>query len=762
MNTRLNRTVGLAIVFSGFCGLCAQIIFIREFLIIFYGNELSIGFILAAWLFSVATGSYFFSLFSKRITHKITLFSVCLVLLGLLLPVCIILIRLSKVIMNFNPGEIVPLFAVAVAGFAFLFPACVLFGYIFALACSIYQPKSGIAAGKIINVYILEALGSCIAGLIVSAFLVPLFDALEIAVFTSTLSFLCALFLVFLARERFRKFLMFVYVGIIIIFSLFLTTSGITKLNSFLGRLQWRGYEVVASGNSVYANITVAKRGAQTVFFENGLLLSAMPGNREIAEHSIHFTLLEHQNPKNILLIGGGTGGLINEILKYPVGHVDYLEIDPLIIKFSKKYLPEGIKKSLEDKRVSILNVDARFFVKSSGKKYDCIIIHCGSPLTAQSNRYYTADFFTQLKERLNDGGVVSLSLNSSENYINKELRDFLRSIYVSLRESFADVKVIPGNEAYFIASDGGNYATYNYKELLQRLKERNIETKYVREYYLFSVLSKERVSYIENILDGKTKILPNYDFKPAGYFYNLIFWTTYFRDSVFTWLLKAANFVNIWLIFICFVFAVGLAGLTAGRLNFQRRIALFSVFITGFSAMCFQILILFSFQIIYGYLFYKLGFILTAFMSGLALGGYFSRKNMPAGDASEKLKFVQLLLSCFALILPLTVTWLMGAKSFLVNELGENIIFMLLPALCGVLTGMQFAYANKVCLKIEDEPGRLGGLTYALDLLGSCVAAFATAVFFIPVFGVLQTCLFVCGINLVVWIFLSINPGKP
>jgi len=757
MDARLNRIIGFSIILSGFCSLSTQILFIREFLIVFYGNELSIGFIFSSWLISVAIGSLAFSIFSKRITQKVTLFPLCLIVLSLILPFSLILIRLSKAIMNFNTGETVPLFPIAAASFVLLFPVCIFFGYMFALACGLYQSKIKNISGKISGVYILEAIGSGIAGILVSFFLVRLFDSLEIISFVCIFNLIAALLLIFFSKERLRKFLMVLCAIILILFSLLLLSSGIQKINTYVAKLQWKGYEVIASKNSIYSNITVAKRGKQIVFFENGLLIAAPADNKMIAEESVHFALLEHPNPKTVLLIGGGTAGLLDEILKYPVARVDYLEIDPLLIKLSKRYLPQEFKEGLSDKRVSIRNIDARLFVKSAKTKYDCIVVYAGSPQTAQLNRYYTVEFFRQLKDRLNSGGVVSFSLNSSENYMNKELKRFLRSIYVSLKKSFADIKVIPGDTAYFIASTDKNYLTYDYKELLRRLKERNIETKYVREYYLFSKLSRQRISYIENILHGKTVVTPNYDFKPAGYFYNLIFWTTYFKDSVFIWLLKSVDTLKIWLIFAVFIFTAGFFGfIRMKRASFRDEASLFSVAVTGFSAMSLQILILLNFQIIYGYLFYKLGFILSAFMIGLVLGSFCAAKFSIFKKAPRALKLTQFLIFIYALILPFVFNFLINTESLFMNKLGQNIVFILLPAICGILSGAQFSYANKICVKREDYSAKIGGLTYALDLYGSCIAAFVTAIFLIPVLGIFQACLLIAGMNLIAWLFLS------
>ena len=777
MDARLNKTLGFSIILAGFCSLSTQILFIREFLIVFYGNELSIGFIFASWLISVAIGSLGFSIFSKRLTQKVThkpvpptggmvqgaaLFSLCLIALSVILPFTLILIRLSKAIMNFNTGEAVPLFTIAAASFVLLFPVCVFFGFCFTLGCNLYQTKINAISGKIAGVYILEAIGSGFAGILVSFFLVRLFDSLEIIIFICIFNLVAALLLIFFSKERLRKFFLALCGVIIILFSLLLLSSGIQKINAYVAKLQWKGYEIVASENSIYSNITVAKRGKQIVFFENGLLITTPADNKMTAEESVHFALLTHPNPKTVLLIGGGTAGLLDEILKYPITQVDYIEIDPLLIKLSKQYLPREFREGLSDKRVKIENIDARSFVKSAKTKYDCIIICTGSPQTAQLNRYYTVEFFRLLKDRLNSGGVVSFSLNSSENYINKELKYFLQSIYLSLKKSFSNIKVIPADTAYFIASDDKNYPTYNYEELLRRLKERNIETKYVREYYLFSKLSKQRISYIENVLNEKPAGLPNYDFKPTGYFYNLIFWTTYFKDSVFTWLLKSVNAFTIWLIVIGFVFIAGLVGFVRRkRASFRDETSLFSVFVTGFSAMSLQILILLNFQIIYGYLFYKLGFILSAFMVGLVLGSFCAVKLSIFKEAFYTLRLTQFLIFLYALSLPFVFSFLINTKSLFVSKFGQNMVFILLPAICGILCGAQFSYVNRVCLKRGEDSARIGGLTYALDLYGSCIAAFVTAIFLIPVLGIFQSCLLIAGMNLFAWVFLSAKIGN-
>jgi spermidine synthase len=173
-------------------------------------------------------------------------------------------------------------------------------------------------------------------------------------------------------------------------------------------------------------------------------------------------------------LIGHGAGELTEELLKEPVKRIDYVELDPAIVTMTENYLPESYYKALEDSRVSIKNTDGRFFVKNTPDKYDCVIVRVGDPYTAQINRYYTVEFFDEVKRVLKEGGILSLALGSSESYISAPLGELLSSIYLSLKDVFSACLVIPGDTAYFIASDKSGYMTVDHNILEERVRERS------------------------------------------------------------------------------------------------------------------------------------------------------------------------------------------------------------------------------------------------------------------------------------------------
>ncbi|MBW2044889.1 MAG: spermidine synthase, partial [Deltaproteobacteria bacterium] len=100
-------------------------------------------------------------------------------------------------------------------------------------------------------------------------------------------------------------------------------------------------------------------------------------GHDEFAYHEMiaHVPLLVHPNPSKVLVIGGGDGGAVREILKHPeVKEVHLCEIDKEVVRASKKYFP-SLASSLDDPRVTIFYEDGARFVADNPSSYDALIV---------------------------------------------------------------------------------------------------------------------------------------------------------------------------------------------------------------------------------------------------------------------------------------------------------------------------------------------------------------------------------------------------
>jgi spermidine synthase len=247
-----------------------------------------------------------------------------------------------------------------------------------------------------------------------------------------------------------------------------------------------------------------------------------------------------------------------------------------------------------------------------------------------------------------------------------------------------------------------------------------------------------------------------NYDFRPVSYYYNLIFWAAHFRDNLFKGLLEAVNSGRIWLIVIVFGILVAVMGFLRKQ---KREVVLAAVLVMGFTQMSLQIVILLTFQIIYGYIFYKLGLLISCFMIGLALGSFWMTKAMPE-IKKDRAVFLRLqgAICLYPLCLAGIFSWLLSLNTATGSWIGANLIFPILPVAAGCISGAQFPLANKIYIGKREEVGRVAGLTYGLDLLGSCFGSTLAALFFIPLLGIPQTCLAIALLNLFVLIALILS----
>ncbi|KAB8127157.1 spermidine synthase [Gracilibacillus oryzae] len=118
-----------------------------------------------------------------------------------------------------------------------------------------------------------------------------------------------------------------------------------------------------------------------------------------------HVPLFTHPNPKHVLVVGGGDGGVIREILKHPsVEKAVLVDIDGKVIEFSKKYLPT-IAGKLEDPRVDVQVADGFLHIAESEKAYDVIMVDSTEPVGPAVN-LFTKGFYSGIANALKDDGI--------------------------------------------------------------------------------------------------------------------------------------------------------------------------------------------------------------------------------------------------------------------------------------------------------------------------------------------------------------------
>ena len=176
----------------GFTFTVTQGLLIRELLVEFYGNELSIGLILGSWLLLEAFGSGILGRFSIRWGIKPTGFAFLQFLFALFLPLCLLGVYSSRLIVGAIPGEGVGLLPIFWASFLILTPLAVIDGAMFAFGSVAFIHLTRQESPAIGRVYVYEAIGAIAGGLFFTYLFIPFLLSLQITIVLMGLNLLSA------------------------------------------------------------------------------------------------------------------------------------------------------------------------------------------------------------------------------------------------------------------------------------------------------------------------------------------------------------------------------------------------------------------------------------------------------------------------------------------------------------------------------------------------------------------------------------------
>ena len=740
-----------ALALCGFSAVVGQIVLMRELIQVFNGNEIALGILLATWLLWTAAGSGLTAAAGLGLRRPRLAVAALECLLAASFPAAVWALRGAKAFFQTVPGELVGPVPMLLTSLVCLSVFCAASGALFVAAARMAEAESGLSARAAAGTaYLLEAAGSGLGGILASVVLVRYCDAFQIAAIVGLLNLPVAAALVLRMRRR----QVAVLAGAAALAAVPLLAWVAPRWDAAARARLWRGFHVIAARDSVYGALTVTETGegeGGTIrsIYENGAILANAP-DPAAAEEAVDYALLEHAAPRRVLLIGGGVNGGVAEALKHPtVASLDYVELDPALIGMARQYFPAQTADFDSDPRVHLHFLDGRRYLAGTGAKFDAILVDVPDPQTAQLNRFYTAEFFRLARAHLEPGGLLAIQLRSSEETISPDLAAFLQSIRRTLAEVFPYQAAIPGEIIHFFGAMQPAVLTTDPQVLVGRLRERKLNTKYVREYFIPYRMMPDRMEQVETELAPSATTPVNRDFTPIAYAFDVVLWSAQFRSGYAGWF-RAAEHVEFgkvagWLA-IALLVGAGLLVFLPGRERRERAAAGSCVAVTGFTLMALEIFLLLGFQAVFGYVYTGLAILTGLLMAGIALG---SRLAMGRSGAAKgwRMVRVQLLLAAAGPTLLLAVS-LLGSFSSTAGEwIAAQMIFPALAALAGVLGGYQFVVAAGIFLRDRGERSGLGVL-YAIDLLGGCAGALALSTFLIPMFGFWKTAWLGAAIN--------------
>jgi spermidine synthase len=407
--------------------------------------------------------------------------------------------------------------------------------------------------------------------------------------------------------------------------------------------------------------------------------------------------MVQREAPRRVLVVSGIASGVLEEVFKYPVTAVDYVELNPGIGTSESRLRPVP-----EDPRLRMVEGDVRAFLRSEPGLFDVLLVNTPDPTTAQSNRLFTLEFFRLARSHMTDSSVLAISLLPSVEYYGDRARLVGSSVFTTLREIFPEVAVVPGDRNYFLAS--GTPLDVGIARLVAK---RGIATTAVNAYYIDDDLLRARSAEFVGSLD--TLVRRNGDLSPIAYFRQIALWLESLgvRAEVMGW-------------------ATVLIVLAA--LGILPKVET-GVYAAGFAAAGIEVIALLGYQCLYGFVYHSLWLVTGGFMAGLAAGSAVSARVGPLSAERLFLRGLIVMGLCsggVAILLEILVRHGRAVTPGTVALLG-------LIALAGAATGAVFGAGSAL---VPGEARRIAGGLYAVDLAGSALGSLLTVVFLVPLAG--------------------------
>jgi spermidine synthase len=357
---------------------------------------------------------------------------------------------------------------------------------------------------------------------------------------------------------------------------------------------------------------------------------------------------------------------------------------------------------------MTVIAQDARAYLSHASTRYDAILVSLPEPETYQINRFYTAGFFELAKNHLAPGGVFSFGIDPVANYISKIRQAKLSSLVNTAGTYFSHVMLMPGQRLLFVCRDRPIRT-----DIPVLLEQKGIDTRHIRRYFAGD-LTGQRIRQLNDAVDPG--IGRNLDLSPRLMRLAFVEWLSRHGEST-RWFALAVSVAS--LIYLTRISRPQVVLLTTGCVNIGA-----------------EMITIFTFQTLYGYIYLHIGVLVTVFLAGLLpgawAGGRFAGNRRHALMTGDLLQC--LLLVLFALILVLA--W---------QEMPATLLygFGLAVSFC---CGFQFPIA----LTMSGDNAAAAAQSFSADLVGAAIGVLLVSLVLIPFLGILWATLCLAGMKLV------------
>jgi len=764
----------------GAYALCAQAMLLREAQVLLFGSELSWGLILALWLGGVAIGAQAGGWALQRSARPHLAFSVAALAMPPFLLGEIVLLRVARSLAGVGPGEYVGPGAMLLITLAATLPVSVWVGLAFPAAAKTVAWAGQSASEKARGVgwiYLVESAGSLVGGAAFSFLLVDRVAAVPLALGGGAV-LAGSVLPIFTRAIRDRRAAILPLVGLVAPVIL-IAFGAARRLDDATVEWRWqtfaRGLVLVRSEDTRYQNLAIGRLGDQYSLYTSGLVAATWPNHTDLAIEA-HLAACECPSPRRILVLGGGAEGTLKELLRYRPARLDYVTLDPRRLDIEWPYLDLPDKQALAALGDYVHIMDARRFVMQAAReaaagatdshaaeRYDLVILASPEPASALEARLYTPEFFAAVAAILSDDGVLATSLTGTVGYWGAEPAAYVASVVLPLKRVFPEVLLTFGLPTRCYAAKRAGVLAETGKVLAARYRRAGVASPYFDPLWFAGasdLLDPAKRASVERAILSREPPLANTDERPAAALHHMRFWLATSgaghgdggapaaERSDLLGALLGLRIEWTMLAAVGGTALVALVGLVRGRRGLARAALLWSVGTTGLATMALEIVLLYTFQTLYGYVYSMVGLVVGVFMFGLVLGSLAMNRRLRGGRDGpprlglQALAWLDLVMAIFAAGLVIALGALRGSAA----DWPIQAATFALVAVTGVLGGLVFPLAAAVALEDRPSTARAAGAIDAADCIGACIGGLATGVILVPVLGVSGACWVMAG----------------
>ena len=737
---------GLLIFSYGLFSIAAQTLLFREFVTAFEGNDISVGIFFGSWFLWVGLGALLVrkaEALAEKLLERIEFLFLAYLPAFILQAILIIQARELAGIESYALWSIRDILLVSIIVNA---PISLVTGMLFPIACR-WVGSDSIEQGErlpVSHVYMVEAAGSFAGGIGVTILLgfsiSPARIFFLLAFILSLAVFLVRLAGLFMpdprrtAKLAGRLLICALSFLVPLVICLCLVRGFDEILTSRMRVIKWTKLlpknALAGSFQTAQAEYLYGSYQGQWIAIREGSVAEALP-DESAAGQIAAIALCQKPDAGKVLVIGSGLGLCRGLLQLLQIEKVTWTHCDSEYVQKVNEFIPSELK--IIDERFEPLAADVRSLLATKQESFDIVILNLPDATSSVLNRYYTLEFYRQIKESLGPDGVLAVRTAGGENIMGTELVNLGASTKQTLEKAFSKLVLAPGEDTWFIASDSESI-TGEPGILRDRFASINGAESLFTPEGLLSVYLPDRAAVAMksySSADLPERFLINRDSRPLTHLYSLLLAARQ-SGAPAARLVKhlalagpLAFLIPILVIVVLRLFYILKPAQQGGPSGFDSSFLIFSAGAVGIGAV---IVLMYLYQTRFGSLYLHIGVVSSLFMAGLTAGAASMRHFLAEEKNNRSEKLLLLVIFVHSLLL--------CAIAFWPGEQWTHVTFAISFVLCGVCTGGYFPIAAGQLAGSGFETGRAGGMLETADHIGAAAGGAVTSLALVPVLG--------------------------